>query len=302
MKHTSEPLPTPATDLPEEPDDYWTEVLRPRAALLDIRMKEIWRYRDLLVLFVKRDFAAQFKQTVLGPIWHLVQPILTTITFMVLFNSIAGLPTDGIQAEVFYMSGIALWTYFSTCVTSTSTTFVNNAAIFGKVYFPRLIIPLSVVASNIVKFGIQFGLLIATIIFYHFYTNQPIYINLSWLLIPPMLLMMAGMGLGLGIIISSVTTKYRDLNVLIGFGVQLLMYATPIVYPLSYLLAKKQKYAAIIRFNPLTSIVETFRYAMFRKGTLDVPGLTYSFCFMIAVLFIGMVIFNRVEKTFMDTV
>ncbi len=303
MKQTSGPL---YNDAPlvetEEPDDYWTEVLRPRAALLDIRVKEIWKYRDLLVLFVKRDFAAQFKQTVLGPIWHIVQPILTTITFMVLFNSIAGLPTDGIQAEVFYMSGIAFWTYFSTCLTSTSATFVSNAAIFGKVYFPRLIIPLSVVASNIVKFGIQFGLVIITIIFYHIYKGNPIYISLSWLLIPLLLLMMAGMGLGLGIIISSITTKYRDFNVLIGFGIQLLMYATPIVYPLSYLLEKKKKYAAIIRLNPLTSIVETFRYAMFHKGTLDLFNLGYSFCFMVVVLFIGLVIFNRVEKTFMDTV
>jgi lipopolysaccharide transport system permease protein len=286
----------------EEPDDYWTEVLRPRAKLLDIRFKEIWQYRDLLVLFVKRDFAAQFKQTVLGPLWHLIQPILTTITFMVLFNNIAGIPTDGVQAEVFYMSGIAFWTYFSTCLTSTSGTFVSNAAIFGKVYFPRLIIPLSVVASNVVKFGIQFGLVIAAIIFFHFTKGTPIYFNFTWLLIPFLLLMMAGLGLGLGIIISSVTTKYRDFNVLIGFGVQLLMYATPIVYPLSYLLEKKKKYAAIIRFNPLTSIVETFRYALFNKGTLDWWGLTYSFGFMVVILFIGLVIFNRVEKTFMDTV
>ena len=303
MELQSDPLhKTADTGDAQEPDEYWTEILRPRAKLLDIRLTELWKYRDLLVLFVKRDFAAQFKQTVLGPLWHIIQPIFTTITYLLLFNKIAGISTDGIQAEVFYMSGIALWTYFSTCLTSTSGTFVTNAAIFGKVYFPRLIIPLSIVTSNIVKFAIQFALVVAAIIFYHFYKGQPGYISFRWLLIPVILLMMAGLGLGLGIIISSVTTKYRDFNVLIGFGIQLIMYATPIIYPLSYLVKKSKTIASIIRFNPLTSIVETFRYALFNKGTLDLWGLAYSFGFMAVVLFIGLVIFNRVEKTFMDTV
>lgn len=202
--------------------------------MLDLNLKEVWKYRDLLVLFVKRDFVAQYKQTILGPLWHVIQPVFTTIMFLLVFGRIANIPTDGINAVLFYMSGITIWNYFSSCLNATSNTFVANAGIFGKVYFPRLVIPLATVFSNIVKFGIQFGLLMAVMAFYAF-RGQGFHFGISWLWIPVLLLMMAGLGLGLGIIISSLTTKYRDLTVLIGFAVQLLMYATPIVYPLSFL-------------------------------------------------------------------
>ena len=213
--------------------EEWDLVIQPKAALLDLNLKEVWRYRDLLWLFVKRDFSAQYKQTILGPLWHFIQPIFTTLVFLLVFGSIANIPTDGIQPILFYMSGITIWNYFSACLTATSGTFVANAGIFGKVYFPRLVIPLSTVLSNIIKFGIQFLLLLAVMVWYGIKNNH-FYFGASWLLIPVLVAMMAGLGLGLGIIISSLTTKYRDFTILIGFAVQLLMYATPIAYPMSF--------------------------------------------------------------------
>ena len=279
-------------------EEHWDQVIEPKGKFLDLNLKEVWRYRDLLVLFVKRDFVAQYKQTILGPLWHFIQPIFTSLMFLFVFGKIANIPTDGIQPIVFYLASITIWNYFSSCLTATSNTFVANAGIFGKVYFPRLVIPLSTVMSNMVKFGIQFLLLLGVMTFFGIQSGQ-FYFGASWLLIPLLVLMMAGMGLGLGIIISSLTTKYRDFTVLIGFAVQLLMYATPVAYPLSFL---GGKYAAVIRWNPLTSIVETFRYALLGKGTLDVSGLLYSGGFIVIVLFLGMVIFSKVERTFMDTV
>lgn len=280
-------------------DDHWDQVIEPRARFFDLNLQEVWRYRDLLMLFVKRDFVAQYKQTVLGPLWHFIQPIFTTLMFLFIFGKVANIPTDGIDAIPFYMSGITIWNYFSSCLTATSSTFVANAGIFGKVYFPRLVIPLSTVMSNMVKFGIQFLLLLSVMIFYGIKTGH-FHFGLSWLLIPVLVLMMAGMGLGLGIIISSLTTKYRDFNVLIGFAIQLLMYATPVAYPLSFL--KDKPYAAWVAWNPLSPIVESFRYALFGTGTLDVVHLIYSAVFIIIVLFLGMLIFSKVERTFMDTV
>ncbi|MFC4261257.1 ABC transporter permease [Ferruginibacter yonginensis] len=277
----------------------WDEVIVPSASLFDLRLKEVWRYRDLLLLFVKRDFTAQYKQTVLGPLWHFIQPIFTTVVFLLVFHSIANIPTDGIEVIPFYMSGIAIWNYFSSCLTGTSSTFVANAHIFGKVYFPRMVIPLSNVMSNVVKFGIQFILLLAVMVWFGFKTGH-FYISFTWLLLPVLVLMMAGMGLGLGIIISSLTTKYRDFTVLIGFAVQLLMYATPVVYPLSYL--QNKSYQWVIAANPLTPIVEAFRYALFGKGSFDGLHLMYSGIFIIVTLFIGTMIFNKVERGFMDTV
>lgn len=274
-------------------------IIQPKAHLFDLNLKEVWRYRDLLFLFVKRDFIAQYKQTILGPLWHLIQPIFTTIMFLLVFGKIANIPTDGINPILFYMAGITIWNYFSSCLNSTSSTFVANAGIFGKVYFPRLVIPLSTVLSNMVKFGIQFLLLLAMMIFYSF-KGFPIHFGIAWLWIPVILIMMAGLGLGLGIIISSLTTKYRDLTVLISFGVQLLMYATPIVYPLSFL--KNKSYARWIEWNPLTPIVESWKYALFGKGSFDVTGLLYSSGVIIIILFVGLLIFSKVEKTFMDTV
>ena len=242
---------------------------------------------------------AQYKQTVLGPLWHLIQPILTTAIFLLLFGKIANIPTDGIQPVLFYMSGITLWNYFSASLTNTSNTFVTNAPIFGKVYFPRLVIPISVVLSNIIRLGIQFGLLLAAMIWYHF-NGYPITISLNWFWIPVLVLLIAGISLGLGIIISSLTTKYRDFTILITFIIQLMMYVTPIGYPISVL--AHSKYKSIIELNPLTGIVESFRYVLFGKGAMDLHGLLYSFGFMLVSLFIGLLIFSKVERSFMDTV
>jgi lipopolysaccharide transport system permease protein len=279
--------------------EHWDMVIEPKGHLLDLNLKEVWKYRDLLMLFVKRDFVAQYKQTILGPMWHFIQPIFTTIIFLVVFGKIANIPTDGIHPILFYMSGITIWNYFSSCLNSTSNTFVANAAIFGKVYFPRLVIPLSTVLSNIVKFGIQFLLLLMMMIFYAF-KGTHFYFGITWLWIPILVLMMAALGLGVGIIISSLTTKYRDLTVLITFAVQLLMYATPIAYPLSFL--KGKSYATWIQWNPLTPIVEAFRYSIFGKGTFDASSLLYSTAVIIITLIVGLVIFSKVERTFMDTV
>ncbi len=280
-------------------EEHWDEIIEPTGKLLDLRLKEVWKYKDLLMLFVKRDFAAQYKQTVLGPVWHLIQPIFTTAVFLLVFHSIANIDTDGINAIPFYMSGIAIWNYFSSCLTGTSNTFVANAGIFGKVYFPRLVIPLSTVFSNIIKFVIQFFLLLVVMIYFGI-KEEHFHFSITWLLIPLLVLMMAGMGLGLGIIISSLTTKYRDFAVLIGFAVQLLMYATPVAYPLSYI--KGKSYEWLITANPLTPIVEAFRYALFGKGSFDAVHLMYSGIFIIIALLVGTVIFNKVERSFMDTV
>jgi lipopolysaccharide transport system permease protein len=283
----------------ESSPEHWDMIIEPKGHLFDLNLKEVWRYRDLLMLFVKRDFISQYKQTILGPLWHLIQPIFTTIMFLVVFGKIANIPTDGVPSVLFYMSGITIWNYFSACLTSTSNTFVANAGIFGKVYFPRLVIPLSTVMSNLVKFGIQFLLLMIAFVFFAI-KGSPVHIGISFLMIPVLVLMMAGMGLGLGIIISSLTTKYRDLNILMGFAVQLLMYATPVAYPLSFL--KHNKYASWIAWNPLTPIMEAFRYSLFQEGTFTIGSLLYSGIFIIVVLLLGLLAFNKVERTFMDTV
>ena len=280
-------------------NEHWDMIIEPRGHLFDLKLKEVWHYRDLLLLFVKRDFVAQYKQTILGPLWHFIQPIFTTLVFLLVFGKIANISTDGIEPVLFYMSGITIWNYFSACLTATSNTFVANAGIFGKVYFPRLVIPLSTVLSNIVKFGIQFLLLLGVMVWYGIKNNH-FYFGASWLLIPLLVLMMAGLGLGLGIIISSLTTKYRDFTVLIGFAVQLLMYATPVAYPLSFL--KGKSFATWIEWNPLTPIVEAFRFALFGTGTVNTTGLLYSGGMIAILLFLGMLVFSKVERTFMDTV
>jgi lipopolysaccharide transport system permease protein len=292
-------------------DTNWDLEIKPQSHLLDINLKEVWKYRDLLWLFVKRDFTAQYKQTILGPLWHFIQPLFTTVVFLVVFTNIAKISTDGVPPVLFYMSGITIWNYFSSCLNATSNTFVANAGIFGKVYFPRLVVPLSNVMSNIVKFGIQFLLLLAAMLWYKITTSTPSTslpsadkfnpsTFISFALIPTIILIMAGLGLGLGIIISSMTTKYRDLTVLIGFAVQLLMYATPVVYPLSTITSEKLRFW--ITLNPLTPLVEAFRYAMLGVGSCDAGSFGYSIGFMMVTLFIGLLIFSKVEKTFMDTV
>lgn len=277
----------------------WTEVISPKRSLLDINLKEIWRYRDLIMLFVRRDFVSQYKQTILGPIWLFIQPLFTTLTFFLVFNQIAKIPTDNIDPILFYLSGITLWNYFSDCFNKTSNTFVANAGIFGKVYFPRLATPISIVFSNLIKLGIQVLLFLAIMGYQIIFKGAEVNINLHILILPFLIILMAVMGLGLGIIFSALTTKYRDLSFLLTFGIQLLMYATPIIYPLSYTSGKLH---TIISMNPLTPILESFRYAFFSVGSFDWSGLAFTSIFSFSVLFFGIIIFNQVEKSFMDTV
>jgi len=281
-------------------NENWDLEIKSKASLLDLRLADVWNYRDLLCLFVKRDFVAAYKQTILRPIWNFIQPLLTPIMYVIVWRNIAHIPTDGIPPILFYLAGVTLWNYFSNCLSSTSTTFTSNASIFGKVYFPRLVLPLSVVISNMVKFGIQFLMLIIAMIWYNF-NEFPINLSINLIFLPFLLILMAGIGLGLGIIISSLTTKYRDFVVLLGFIMQLLMYATPIIYPLSYIQPGVTR--RIMEFNPITPIAEAFKYILFNhKGTVEITSMIYSILFMIIALFIGAIMFNKVEKSFMDTV
>lgn len=280
-------------------DKYWDMIIEPKRSLFDLRLGELWKYRDLVMLFVRRDFVAVYKQTILGPLWYLIQPLLTTITFTIVFGNIAKLPTDGLPDFLFYMSGTVVWVYFADCLNKTSNTFVQNAGLFGKVYFPRLAVPVSILLSNLIAFAIQFGFFILFVLYFAARGTvlQP---DWTWIALSPVLiLIMAGLGLGLGIIVSSLTTKYRDLRFLVTFGVTLLMYATPVIYPVSSI---PENFQWIILANPMTPIVEAFRYAFLGAGTVDPGHLLYSFGFMLVVVFLGSLIFNRVEQTFMDTV
>ena len=276
----------------------WTEEIGAKTSLFSVNLKEVWRYRDLLFMFVKRDFVTFYKQTILGPIWFFLQPILTTITYVIIFGKIAGISTDGIPRVAFYMSGVTIWNYFSEVLTNTSNVFVNNASIFGKVYFPRLIMPLSIVVSGLMKFGIQFMLFLTVVIYYSF-IDVKIHPNLWVLATPVLILLMAGLALGLGMIFSSLTSKYKDLTFLLAFGIQLVMYATPVIYPTS-LLSPGLKH--IMNFNPLTGIFECFRYGYLGAGNFEPLMLVYSFILIFVILLIGVLIFNKVEKSFMDTV
>ena len=278
--------------------DNWTLVLRPQRTWWDLRLGELWQYRDLIMLFVWRDFVAYYKQTILGPLWYLIQPILTTVVFTAVFGNLAGLSTDGLPPFLFYLAGITVWGYFSSCVTSTSNTFTANAAIFGKVYFPRLVIPVSVILSNMISFGIRFGVFLVFWLYY-LLAGMDIRPNLWILFLPILLLVMAGLGLGFGIIVSSLTTKYRDLQQLVGFGMQLMMYAAPVIYPIS---SMQGWWQWLILANPMTPIVELFRLAFLGVSSLNPASILYSIGFMFAVLLIGVLIFNHVESTFMDTV
>ncbi len=277
----------------------WDLIITAQRGWFDLRIRELWQARDLIAMFVWRDFVSVYKQTILGPLWYLIQPLFTTITFTVIFGNIARLPTDGLPQFLFYMSGTVVWSYFASCLTKTSETFVQHANLFGKVYFSRLAVPVSILISNLITFLIQFALFLVFVL-YFVLRGTPIHLNWFCVLLSPLLLiMMAGLGLGFGIIISSLTTKYRDLRFLVTFGVQLLMYATPVIYPVSSIPAHFQW---IILANPMTPIVEAFRYAFLGAGTVDTNHLLYSFGFVLLVVFIGTVIFNRVEQTFMDTV
>lgn len=277
----------------------WTMIIRPQEKLWKVNLGEIWAYRDLIELFVKRNIVVQYKQTILGPLWYLIQPILTVIMNMVVFGGIANMSTDGVPQALFYMAGNICWFYFSDCLNQTSSTFVANQAMFGKVYFPRMVVPISTVISNLLRFGIQAGLFVAFWL-YFFATGSNISLNWAILLVPVLVLMLAGLGLGFGILISSFTTKYRDLTILFTFVVQLWMYATPIVYPIS--MVTNETLRTIIMLNPMTSIIEAFKYATLGQGYFSWGALGYSFAFMSILLVWGIVIFNKVQRSFMDTV
>jgi len=297
--NTVEIVDLPSQKQTTDTEEQWTEVIEPRTSLLDLRLGDVWRYRDLVMMFVRRDFISTYKQTILGPIWFIIQPILTTITFIIIFGRVAQISTDGLPMVAFYLAGITIWNYFSVTLTSTSAVFTNNASIFGKVYFPRLTMPLSIVISNLVRFLIQFGLFLAVWAFYLIKGDTNIQPNWFIALTPFLIILMGLLSLGLGMIFSSLTTKYRDLAMLLGFGVQLLMYATPVIYPLS---SVSDKYKWMILANPMSSIVETFRYAFLGSGTFSWNYLGYSLLFTAVILFIGTIFFNKVEKSFTDTV
>jgi len=282
----------------ETSHDVWDQIIKPKRKWFDLRLNELWQYRDLIMLFVRRDFVSIYKQTILGPLWYIIQPLLTTIVFTIIFGRVARLPTDDLPPFLFYMSGTVIWSYFAACITKTSDTFISNSNLFGKVYFPRLSVPIAIVISNLVAFAIQFAMFLGFLIFF-IITGTDVNPNFYVLLTPVLLIIEAGLGLGFGIIVSSMTTHYRDLRYLVGFGVSLWMYVTPVIYPVS---AIPGQYQFIIQANPMTPIVEAFRYAYLGSGTVNFINLGYSFGFMVVVLIIGIVLFNRIEQTFMDTV
>ena len=278
--------------------ENWSLIIRPQRAWWDLRLGELWRYRDLVWLFVWRDFVAYYKQTILGPLWYLIQPILTTLVFTVIFGNIAQLSTDGLPPFLFYLAGNTVWGYFAACVQNTANTFTGNASIFGKVYFPRLAIPISVVLSNIFSFLIR---LLVFLVFLGYYLLVGAKVTPNWwmLSLPLLVFLMAGMGLGIGIIVSSLTTKYRDLQQLVGFGVQLVMYAAPVIYPISSI---QKEWQWLILANPMTPVIELFRYAFLGVSSLSYIYILYSLAFTVAIIIVGLLVFNRVESTFMDTV
>jgi lipopolysaccharide transport system permease protein len=276
----------------------WDLVIRPKAGWLELHLNDLWRYRDLTMLFVWRDVVAYYKQTILGPLWYLIQPIMTTLIFTIFFGKLAKLSTDQTPPFLFYLAGITCWNFFSECLTRTSGTFINNAGIFGKVYFPRLCVPISMVISNMVKFGIQYALFVALLLVFWF-RGAAIHAN-AWVFATPcLLLLLAAIGLGTGIIVSSLTTKYRDLQYLVSFGVQLFMFATPVIYPLSTV---PERFRWLMLLNPMTPVIEMFRYAYLGAGTFTTAYLLYSAATTFVILCVGIILFNRVERTFMDTV
>jgi lipopolysaccharide transport system permease protein len=275
----------------------WTLKITPSSGAFDLHLKDIWRYRDLLWLIVRRDFVSFYKQTVLGPLWFFIQPIFTTIIYIVIFSNLAKISTSGAPPAIFYLVGTVAWTYFSDCLTKTSTVFRDNAAIFGKVYFPRLIMPLSIICSNLIKFGVQFLLFVILLIYYIF--QHRVDINSYVLLFPVVILLMAILGLGIGLIITALTTKYRDLAFVVTFGMQLLMYATPVIYPLS---AAPAKYRTLIALNPMSGLIETFRYGFLGTGDFYIGAFVYSAFASFILLILGLIVFNKVEKDFVDKI
>lgn len=278
----------------------WDLIIKPKNKWHQLDLKAIWHYRDLLLLLVRRDFVAVYKQTILGPLWFFIQPIITSITFTFIFGAVAKISTDGNPPILFYLAGITLWTYFADCLTKTANTFISNAGVFGKVYFPRLIMPLSILISNLIKLGLQFLIFIS--VWTYYITSSSVEVHPHWeyiWLIPILIFMMAGLGFGFGILISSLTTKYRDLTFLVSFGVQLLMYASSVVLPIS---SMSPKVKAIMLLNPLTSIIEAFKFIFLGSGSFEPAWLLYGFGFMNIIVVVAVIVFTKVEKSFMDTV
>jgi len=276
----------------------WTTVIKPKSGWFDINLRELWRYRDLIMLFVKRDFTAVYKQTILGPLWFVFQPLFSTLVFTVIFGSVAKIPTDGVPHALFYLAGIIAWNYFSSCLSKTSDTFYANAGIFGKVYFPRLSVPLSVVITNLITFAIQFVVFGALLVFFYF---KGFAFSLHWsvALLPLLILQMAALGLGAGIIVSSLTTRYRDITYLLSFGIQLWMYASPVVYPLSQV---PEKWRAVYLINPMASVIETFKFMFLGVGGVNFGEYAIGLAVTVVLLATGIILFSRIEKTFMDTI
>ena len=283
-----------------ENNDGWSVVIRPQESLFSIDFRELWRYRDLCAMFVKRDIVTMYKQTVLGPLWFFIQPMMTTAMYMVVFGGIAKIPTDGIPQPLFYLAGISMWQYFADCLNKTSHVFVVNAAVFGKVYFPRLVVPIASVISNLIKFLIQFALFVVVYLYFAALVGSPVRPNIYALLLPVLVAMLAGLALGFGIVFSSFTTKYRDLTFLLSFIVQLWMYATPVIYPISTITNAKIK--LMMQINPLTGILEAFKYGVLGAGTFSWGALAYSAGVICVLLAVGIVVFNRVQRSFIDTV
>jgi lipopolysaccharide transport system permease protein len=280
-------------------EEKWDLIIKPKRSLFDIHLKELYRYRDLLFMFVKKDIVTVYKQTILGPVWYILQPILQMITFIIIFTKVTHLSTDGVPPSLFYLAGIVIWNYFSECLNQTANTFSENADMFGKVYFPRLITPMSKVISGLIKFSIQFALFLA-IYFYFVITSDKLSLP-GWniLFLPLLLIFMAGLGLGFGLIFSALTTKYKDLKFLLHFGIQLVMYATPVIYPLSSI---PEKYKIYFFMNPLTHVIEAFKHIFLGVGEINIMGIAYTSVFVSLLLLFGVLIFNKTEKSFMDTV
>ncbi|SEP29706.1 ABC transporter permease [Mucilaginibacter sp. OK283] len=282
-------------------EEEWDIELSPNGSLLDLKLKDVWHYRDLLMLLVRRDFVSFYKQTILGPLWFFIQPVFTTIIYTFVFGNLANISADNLDKPLFYMAGITAWNYFADCLIKTSAVFVTNAGLFGKVYFPRLIVPLSIVVSNLIRFAVQMALFVLTMIFYSI-KGSNVHPNAYLLLFPFLLILMAMLGLALGMIISALTTKYRDLSFLITFGIQLMMYLTTVIYPLSAVKEKYPQYAWLVEYNPMTPIIEAFRYGFLGKGTFSMLSLGITTLITTIILLAGIIIFNRVERTFVDTV
>lgn len=283
-------------------NEDWLFEIKPKDNLFSINTKEIWQYKDLLFLFVKRDIVTVYKQTILGPLWYLIQPLFTSIIFTIIFNNVAGIKTGTIPSFLFNLAGVMVWNYFTSCLNDTSDTFKKNANIFGKVYFPRIIVPLSIVVSNLLKFGIQFLIFIVFYFYYVFFENMEVNLNGISLFFPLLVALMGLLGLGLGMIISSLVTKYRDLSFLVSFGVQLLMYVSAVMYPMALLKEKLPTFGWLIEYNPLAYIIESSRYMLLNIGTISVFGMIFTIILTLVILFLGLIIFNKTEKTFIDTV